>query len=115
MLKKVNDTLGHVAGDEMIVAVSKCIKDAFGDVAECFRMGGDEFLVAMSAETDIVQERIALFNRLVSQWHGRYVDSLTVSYGVAAANEHPGLNFEELLKTADYMMYNSKKQQTGCR
>ena len=104
MLKKTNDTLGHVAGDEMIIAVSNCIKDAFGDVAECFRMGGDEFLVAMTAETDIVQERIALFNRLVSQWSGKYVDSLTVSYGVAAANEHPGLNFEELLKTADSTM-----------
>ena len=115
MLKKANDTLGHVAGDEMIIAVSKCIKDAFGDVAECFRMGGDEFLVAMTAETEVVQERIALFNRLVSQWSGRYVDRLTVSCGVASANEHPGLNFEELLKTADYMMYDNKKQQTGCR
>ena len=115
MLKMANDTLGHVAGDEMIIAVSKCIKDAFADVAECFRMGGDEFLVAMPAETEVVQERVGLFNRLVSQWSGRYVDRLTVSYGIAAANEHPGLNFEELLKTADYMMYNSKKQQTGCR
>ncbi len=114
MVKKANDTLGHVAGDEMIVAVSKCIKDAFGDVAECFRMGGDEFLVAMTAETDVVQERIALFNQLISQWSGRYVDSLTVSYGVVAANEHPGLNFEELLKAADYMMYNRKKQRSGC-
>ena len=115
MLKKANDTLGHIAGDEMIVAVSKCIKDAFGDVAECFRMGGDEFLVAMTAETDSVQERIALFDRLVSQWSGRYMDRLAVSYGVASANEYPGLNFEELLKTADNMMYDSKKQQTGCR
>jgi diguanylate cyclase (GGDEF)-like protein len=115
MLKKANDTLGHVAGDEMITAVSKCIKDAFGDVAECFRMGGDEFLVAMTAETEVVHERVALFNRLVSQWSGRYVDRLTVSYGVASANEYPGLNFEELLKTADNMMYDSKKQQTGCR
>ena len=78
-------------------------------------MGGDEFLVAMTAETEVVQERIALFNRLVSQWSGRYVDRLTVSCGVASANEHPGLNFEELLKTADYMMYDNKKQQTGCR
>jgi diguanylate cyclase (GGDEF)-like protein len=99
----------------MIIAVSKCIKDAFGDVAECFRMGGDEFLVAMAAETDNVQERITLFNRLVSKWSGRYVDSLTVSYGIAAANEHPGLSFEGLLKTADNMMYQRKKQQTGCR
>ena len=114
MLKKTNDTLGHVAGDEMIIAVSKCIKDAFGDVADCFRMGGDEFLVAMTTETDIVPERLALFNRLVYQWSGRYVDSLTVSYGIAAAHEHPGLNFEELLKTADYMMYQRKKQQAEC-
>ena len=111
MLKKVNDTLGHVAGDEMIVAVSKCIKDAFGDVAECFRMGGDEFLVAMTAKSDVVQERIARFDQLISQWHGRYVDSLTVSYGVVAANEYPDLNFEALLKTADDMMYQHKREQ----
>ena len=111
MLKKANDTLGHVAGDEMIVAVSKCIKDAFGDVAECFRMGGDEFLVAMTAETDIVQERIVLFNQLVSQWSGRYVDRLTVSYGIAEASEYPNMNFEELLRRADYMMYQHKKQR----
>ena len=114
-LKKTNDTLGHVAGDEMIIAVSNCIKDAFGDVAECFRMGGDEFLVATTAEEEVVQERIALFNRLISQWSGRYVNSLTVSYGIAAASEHPDMDFEELLKTADSMMYHRKKQQTGCR
>ena len=112
MLKKANDSLGHVAGDEMIIAVSQCIQDAFGDLAECFRMGGDEFLVAMTAEADIVQERIALFNRLVSQWRGRYVDRLNVSYGIAAAHDYPGLNFEELLKTADDMMYQRKKQKT---
>ena len=115
MLKKTNDTLGHVAGDEMIIAVSNCIKDAFGDVAECFRMGGDEFLVATTAEEEVVQERLALFNRLVSKWSGRYVHSLTVSYGIAAASEHPDMDFEELLKTADSIMYDRKKQQTGCR
>ena len=115
MLKNVNDTLGHIAGDEMIIATSRFIKDAFGDIAECFRMGGDEFLVATTVELDIVQERISLFNRLVSQWSGRYVDRLTVSYGIAAANEHPGLNFEELLKTADDIMYQRKKQQSAYR
>ena len=78
-------------------------------------MGGDEFLVATTVEPDIVQERISLFNRLVSQWSGRYVDRLTVSYGIAAANEHPDLSFEELLKTADDMMYQRKKQQSASR
>ena len=110
-LKKNNDTLGHVAGDEMIIAASKCIKDTFGDVAECFRMGGDEFLVAMIAETSAVEERIVRFDQLISQWSGRYVGGLTVSYGVAAAKEHPDLNFEELLKIADDRMYQHKQQR----
>ena len=109
MLKKANDTLGHAAGDEMIVAVSKCIKDAFSDVAECFRMGGDEFLIAMTADSNAVQEKLSLFNQLISQWKGRYTDNLTVSYGVVAANEYPSLDFEALLKTADDMMYQQKK------
>jgi diguanylate cyclase (GGDEF)-like protein len=76
-------------------------------------MGGDEFLVAMAAETESVQERVELFNRLISQWSGKYINTLTVSYGIAAAKEHPDLDFEELLKTADSMMYDRKKQQTG--
>jgi diguanylate cyclase (GGDEF)-like protein len=113
MLKKVNDTLGHAAGDEMIIAVSKCLKDAFGDDAECFRMGGDEFLIATSEKTDIVQKNIARFNNLVSKWSGKYVDSFTVSYGAVSANDHPDLNFEELLKTADHMMYQCKRQKAG--
>ena len=113
MLKKTNDTLGHAAGDEMIIAASKCIKDAFGDVAECFRMGGDEFLVAITEKSDIVQEKIELFNQLVSRWSGRYVNSISVSYGVAAAKEHPDLDFESLLTAADHMMYQQKRQQHG--
>ena len=108
-LKKINDKLGHIAGDEMIVAVSKCINEAFGDVAECFRMGGDEFLVSMTAEADVVQDRIHLFDQLISQWKGRYVDNLTVSYGIAAAREYPQLNFEDLLKAADEKMYQVKQ------
>jgi diguanylate cyclase (GGDEF)-like protein len=78
-------------------------------------MGGDEFLVVTTVAADVVHERIALFDQLVSRWNGRYVDSLTVSYGVASANEYPDLNFEELLKTADDIMYQNKKQRTEYR
>jgi diguanylate cyclase (GGDEF)-like protein len=114
-LKEANDTLGHVAGDELIIAASKCIKEAFGDAAECFRMGGDEFLVAITGQPNMVQRRIERFNRLVSRWSGRYVKELFVSYGVIAANEHPDLDFEALLKAADDMMYQRKRQQIGSK
>ena len=110
-LKETNDTLGHAAGDELIMATSKCIKEAFGDVAECFRMGGDEFLAAMNAKPEVVQEKIALFDQLISRWNGKYVDVVTVAYGVVSASEYPDLNFEALLKTADERMYQQKRQQ----
>ena len=106
-----NDTFGHAAGDEMISAVSKCIKDSFGDIAECFRMGGDEFLVAMNTKPDVVRARIERFDRFVSEWKGEYVETLTVSYGVVAASDYPDLDFEALLKTADDIMYQRKKQK----
>lgn len=111
MLKQTNDTLGHAAGDEMIVAASDCIKNAFKDAADCFRMGGDEFLVATTEMPEIVQERLELFDKLVAEWSGKYVDGLSVSYGVIAARDYPELNFEALLKTADDIMYQCKRQQ----
>ena len=74
-------------------------------------MGGDEFLVAITAKPEVVSEKIAFFNQLVSQWHGKYVNAVTVSYGVVSASEYPDLNFEALLKTADERMYQQKRQQ----
>ena len=68
-------------------------------------------MVAIIKNSDVVQERVEIFNRLVSQWSGRYVSSLSVSYGIVAAKEYPDLNFESLLKTADDIMYQRKKQR----
>ena len=43
-LKKVNDTLGHQAGDELIIRTGNCLKQVF-EVTELYRLGGDEFMV----------------------------------------------------------------------
>ena len=115
VLKHANDTLGHIAGDEIIIATSNCIREAFGDIADCFRMGGDEFLVATVSKADVVSKRIDKFDRLITDWKGRYIDAFTVSYGVAAAKDYPDMNFEDLLIKADDMMYQNKKQKTEVR
>ena len=44
-LKNVNDTVGHDAGDELIVGAARCLKAAIGEDGECYRTGGDEFVV----------------------------------------------------------------------
>lgn len=46
-LKSTNDRFGHSAGDELIIAASRCLKNAFGEHGEYFRIGGDEFCVIL--------------------------------------------------------------------
>ncbi|MCF0143412.1 MAG: GGDEF domain-containing protein, partial [Parasporobacterium sp.] len=48
-LKAVNDDIGHEAGDELIIATARCLKEAFGDGGNVFRIGGDEFIVSVHA------------------------------------------------------------------
>lgn len=107
-LKETNDTLGHAAGDEILMATAECIRDVFGDIGEWFRLGGDEFLVATTAEHEVIREKTALFESLVDEWQGKYVDDLVVSYGVVHASDYPGLSLDELMKKADGRMYVNK-------
>lgn len=109
-LKHANDTLGHLAGDELIIAASECVREAFADGADCFRMGGDEFLIASTAGKADVLERLERFEDILSRWSGTHIASITVSYGLAVAGEHPDMDFEELLRTADHRMYQYKRQ-----
>lgn len=55
-LKKVNDTLGHVAGDNVIVYAAEIVKEIYG-TEELYRPGGDEFLVIMKGKSKEVFDR----------------------------------------------------------
>lgn len=49
-LKHVNDTHGMIEGDKLINAVAQLINDAFLDYGKCYRIGGDEFVVAITGD-----------------------------------------------------------------
>lgn len=51
-LKKVNDTMGHQKGDEMIKRVADVMSASLGKYGQCYRIGGDEF-VFISTKPDI--------------------------------------------------------------
>lgn len=57
-LKRINDSMGHGAGDELLIRASECLKRTFGEYA-LFRLGGDEFLVLCEGISEKeLQERI---------------------------------------------------------
>lgn len=113
--KSINDTYGHDAGDEVLVAFSDFLKDNIRNFDLGVRMGGEEFLIVMP-ETDLAQasavcERIRATiagHRFMINNNQKSID-VTCSVGVSALNESE--TEQELIKRADAALYRAK--QTG--
>lgn len=52
-MKHINDTYGHNMGDQVISLVARCIFEVFGDLGDCYRIGGDEFCVIITVPVGI--------------------------------------------------------------
>lgn len=110
--KKVNDTHGHKAGDEVLVAVGKALLDNVrgGDIV-C-RFGGEEFAIVLpGASLSITQGRAEALRAIVEDLRfedpGCPVGSVTISVGIAIFPDH-GRNEGALLKNADMALYAAK-------
>jgi len=109
--KNVNDTLGHAAGDELLIMVAERIRACVRDDDVASRLGGDEFAILMTDEPDL-QRAVAVAERLVRVLgdaypvHGREV-TVGVSIGIAASRGD-AQSADELLGNADVAMYTAK-------
>ncbi len=108
--KEVNDSLGHLAGDELLTIVGKRFGGVLGSDATIARIGGDEF--AMAFDVKRLDDAIEVAKRLA----GTHADQLTLdgvtvrvsaSYGVALFPAH-GTTPLQLLRSADVAMYEAK-------
>lgn len=107
-LKVVNDSLGHEAGDEIIVGAAQCMQSCLGRYGRIYRMGGDEFTVVLSVATDQITKLIDEFKNSVDNWHGKIVNNISVSLGYVLADEVQGLSLVEVASLADKRMYEAK-------
>jgi diguanylate cyclase (GGDEF)-like protein len=107
--KEVNDTLGHAAGDSLLIQVAQRISMAAGPENLVARLGGDEFVVLCHGlEKDALAglgERMRLAIERPFEIAGRPCH-ISVSLGIARANEMGEL---DLLRAADMAMYAAKK------
>jgi len=109
--KTVNDTLGHVAGDRMLVAVSDRLRNATRSYDTVARLGGDEFAILLEellgdSEALSAVERIREALRVPVRLDGRDI-VITASIGVAHAL--PTDAADDLLRNADVAMYEAKE------
>jgi diguanylate cyclase (GGDEF)-like protein len=116
--KDINDSLGHRAGDEVLVEVARRCEKILGNALAFARLGGDEFAAVLLPEVDrspefIGREIIEAMNEPM-QIDGKLVNVGT-SVGIAiGAPEIDGV--DDLLRRADFAMYEAKNSQRGaCR
>jgi diguanylate cyclase (GGDEF)-like protein len=114
--KLYNDRYGHIAGDEVLQAISRSVAETIrsGDMA--YRYGGEEILVIMpeqSAETSIIaMERVreGVARLAIPHVSNRPYGVVTISIGLVAIGQGEQLPWEVVLNRADTALYRAKAE-----
>lgn len=109
-LKVVNDSQGHMAGDELIIGVSQCMKKSLGPYGKLYRIGGDEFVATLFCDNNEIKKILADFDKSIANWKGKIIDNISVSYGWISKEEMPDATVRQLSAIAEERMYKAKSE-----
>ncbi len=113
-LKFVNDTYGHIKGDELIKSVADCLQNNLSDFGKCYRIGGDEF-VFISKDND-AENRFKEITASLSQSYGDlHIDDdtympITVAMGYSILRKDMKRSIDDAIREADSKMYENKRK-----
>ncbi|MFF0690737.1 putative bifunctional diguanylate cyclase/phosphodiesterase [Streptomyces albogriseolus] len=114
--RSVNDTLGHLAGDRLLLQIADRLRAALPRGAEAARLGGDEFAVLLPVADSTTSATRAARGLVAALSSPLDLDGLTLvleaSAGVAVFPDHAS-DAEGLLRRADVAMYQAKRDRTG--
>lgn len=109
--KKVNDTYGHIAGDEVLVSVAQIMKKSMDGKGFAARWGGEEFLLVYTGcDMETTLTYLEMLVEAIREMRVEYDDKaikITISIGVATGN---GDSVDKVLCTADDRLYHAKKE-----
>ncbi|MBN1345979.1 MAG: diguanylate cyclase [Phycisphaerae bacterium] len=110
MLKDINDTYGHPAGDAVIRETAERIRATIREIDTAARYGGDEFAVILPstslAQAQTVADRLAVaMSERSCHWHGR---DIRVTFSIGLCEYEQQTTPEELIETADRALYAAK-------
>ena len=118
LFKNVNDTWGHLAGDQVLTSVAACLTRRLRDCDSAARYGGEEFSIILP-ETNLrqafqVAERLRMdVEALQPEFDGRYMP-VTMSFGVACFLFEEDVTKKNFIKKADRALYRAKKSGRNC-
>ncbi|MDE1197844.1 two-component system response regulator [Pseudomonas sp. Bc-h] len=110
--KHVNDSLGHDAGDQVLVWVAEQLKECLRPYDVLARMGGDEFVVVIDG-LDFPEHAAKVAEKLIERVSARrHIDGIEATLGASigiAVYPDCGTNLDGLLRAADIAMYEAKR------
>jgi diguanylate cyclase (GGDEF)-like protein len=108
-MKEVNDTLGHHAGDEVVILCSQCLMKVFGH--RVYRIGGDEFLcIEYDLTFNDIKHRLAAFTMESDRINAEGPYLVDVSIGYATYDQELDSSIYDTVNRADAMMYQIKEK-----
>jgi diguanylate cyclase (GGDEF)-like protein/PAS domain S-box-containing protein len=114
--KSINDSLGHAAGDKLLVSVAERLQDCLRTTDTAARLGGDEFAVLCESVTRL-EEAVMIAERVLDVFRQPFmIDGketfVGTSIGIAASSED-AMTSDALLRNADLAMYLAKNEDKG--
>lgn len=107
--KKVNDTLGHAEGDEVLEALTGVFNDSLRKTDSAARFGGDEFAVVFpEAGAEESLEAVSRIRKRLAEVAGEKSWPVTLSVGLVTYHKPPG-SIEDIVGEADALMYKVKE------
>ena len=100
-LKELNDSKGHQAGDDALVTIGSCIKEATDRDSRAYRIGGDEFVVLFFHDRDDTIDEV---NQKIKKSVADSGYNLAAGYSIS----DPGISLEGAIKESDRLMYEDK-------
>ena len=112
--KTINDTYGHMFGDETLVSVARIMTDVVGNRGVVGRVGGDEFFIVLTDFPDgdaSVRPIIRAIRNQVELCFKDKVDGISVTCSVGTATfPYDAQNYDDLFKLADHCLYVAKSK-----
>lgn len=116
--KQINDTYGHLIGDEVLRELTQLLGEDLR-YADCLaRYGGEEFVLMLPhtnrEQAWVLAERLRRKVAAFNFCSGRLQKQVSISIGLVVCAAHPGLEAEEMVKQADIALYQAKNRGRNC-
>ncbi|MFW5737192.1 MAG: sensor domain-containing diguanylate cyclase [Halanaerobium sp.] len=113
--KTINDSYGHMVGDQVLKKLTKAVNEVIRDLDFFARYGGDEFIIGLPGTDTVAVNKVAL--RILDNIENIKIEKaleleITCSIGAVTLNKEKSI--EQLIEKADQALYNSKNNGGNC-